>query len=285
MGDVSGDIEIKCPECGHDVRTTRDLKRAWNHRSRLIPKLVWGLVVIILIVYCVKNGKAYWKTGADATVRSSRVHNEYSTGMVIPPNPRVFPTARPWVSLNDMYNAAHGDEQVLEKLEQSVEQLADWLLKNDHVKWIKLGLNDPYGYHSSQRCIEFGGLLWIFQIHLGTNDVRDPPAALSVYEWDREPVRTFYPKLSNSRESRWLSTIFWELDLILLFKFLCACMFITWGVHRFGRWVRVPFLIERDLHGHRVFLYWALCSLFLYLLYRKSVIGSVTPVIHSCLAQ
>lgn len=240
---------VQCPECGGDTCVLSDLRRKWNHPSRVVPRIIWIVLFLGVMGYWVSQELWSYTSWTNATQMHQQTRNVSS----LSPWGGFADQVPVYTSTNDLMAAIEGDQTAVVQIRELLQHAVDHADKDadlPDLESVRFGLKKLDGSINETVMYRFGGQ-WVMRSH--TNmipDVRDPN---SEYSQDSYGVREdwgFFPRISY-----WFSEIGGHLqrsfviDYITILGVLGVCMGLAWMICLIGRCCRIGYFRKRLVWG------------------------------------
>lgn len=171
--DSKDENTVHCPECGGDVCEIRSTKRSWTHRSRMIPRLVWIVLVAAFLGYWIYAGM--WTTSSRTTGLQPHTQRPQISNL----NPGGYPNDEPrlYVSRKDLQAASRGNEYAVESVRTLLERTishTDPTGYNQQIERVRFAFKESNGVSTKNTHFWSLGNLFYFDTTNMLSDIRDP---------------------------------------------------------------------------------------------------------------
>lgn len=239
-GEPSETATVSCPECGGDVCVLKQIKQSRSHRSRVIPSVLWLVLVLALVALWVWNGA--WTTTSQTGNLRETVGSEFRTAYVPwEPAEDVDPV---YLSSREMHEAIEGDKDALRKVNGTLSTIIDRVDANQRVAGlmgVRFSFKEPQAQLDRFTSYGFGGGWFLSGNSRTLTDIRDVDSsdtdAFTDWEsrsWGLYPKISYSQLKSDTTNGRVLNLLVY-LHYPTVLGILSLCMIFAWFIQWIGR--------------------------------------------------
>ena len=239
---------IRCSECGHDVRTLRSLKQKWSHRSRVIPRVIWIVLVSVLVGYGLYSGGWQYSVRPMSMALGSMNWGGQSSSL----SRTALDEDTRYLGLADLEVAIGGaDERVVAQVEETLARLDEQIreavdrydlieageVKGATPEGVQFGLKEARGMRVEETAYSFLGRWLAVGYSDRLSDISDPGAfeefahlVTPVVHWSIRPSLQYSRTLPGGYRQVTVTLSLWS-----ILGVLSVCMVLTACIRWLGR--------------------------------------------------
>lgn len=255
---------VSCPECGGDVRVLKQIKQSRSHRSRVIPSVLWLVLVLALVAIWFWTGA--WTTTSRTGNLRNPVGSDFRTAYVPwEPTENAEPV---YISSGEMHRAIEGDKDALRKVNGTLTTIIDRVDANQGVAGlmgVRFSFKEPQAQLDTYTAFGLGGGWFLSGNSRTLSDIRDVDSSnTDVFtDWESRSWG-LYPRISYSQlksdttNGRILNLLIY-LHYPTILGILSLCMIFAWFIRWVGRSVGVKSAEKRFVWSAIVVSFFAFC--------------------------